>query len=114
MGEIRQEQGDSRNGGPVGSGSRDEAGLVAAAPLTRTIEFAVELMSMAWQGDVDSEDVQTIAQKHGVITAVPFDAAKHSDHYGIGMSDGDEWFVVAPDIVAARQRTPPPSSRGDQ
>lgn len=38
MGEIRQEQGSARNGGPVGSGSRDEAGLVAAAPLTPILD----------------------------------------------------------------------------
>lgn len=91
MGEIRQEQGVSRNGGPVGSGERDEAGLVAAAALTPRDAFE------AWYC--------AEAAKEGLVF-LPSDIARHRKgdgyRYDYGALNGkwEAWQALAPRIEA--------------
>lgn len=74
-----------------------------AAPLTdRLAKFFDHMMEVVWEhSDPEGADIQDIAEKLGLIQRVDFDPNIHSDHYGIGLEPGDDWFQLAPDIRAA-------------
>lgn len=66
----------------------------SALPLRQRLAlFANELIAASWEGDVDTLDVQTLAEKYGLIREVGFDPRRHDDHYGLGVERGDPWYT---------------------
>lgn len=65
--------------------------------------FFKDITGLLWDGavEIDAQDVQDIALKHGLIVKTEFDPETHTDHLGIGMEAGDEWFETAPSIKSA-------------
>lgn len=81
-----------------------DAGSLPA--LAKCAAFIGELMSMAWEGDVDSCDVQDLALRHGVTVETLFHREEHDDG-GLGVEEGDTWYVLAPEIAAIVDRGAP-------
>lgn len=64
-----------------------------------------------WDGSsLDGADIQDLAEKHGLIENVGFDPEKHTDHYGVGLEAGDEWYQ---ETSLLAQPTPPSPGQGD-
>ena len=49
--------------------------------------------------ELDGADIQDLGLKHGLIRAVPYDPAVHSDILGVGPEPGDEWFEQIPELA---------------
>lgn len=63
--------------------------------------FAREVLGALWEGyDLDGADIQELGLKYGLITREAFDPEKHTDHLGVGVYPGDEWFVEIPALRA--------------
>lgn len=62
--------------------------------------FARDVLRSLWDGcDMGADKIQDSAEKHGLISCVAFDPAKHSDHLGVGVYPGDDWYVEHPDLA---------------
>lgn len=62
--------------------------------------FAEAVLRRLWEGyELDGADIQDLGLKHGLIRAVPYDPAVHSDILGVGPEPGDEWFEQIPELA---------------
>lgn len=61
---------------------------------TKLIDFAKAIIRLGWQGDIGGDEVQELAEKHGLIAQVPFDPKVHNDP-DLCMEPGQPWYVFA-------------------
>ena len=72
-------------------------------------EFLRYALNAAWEGcGLDGGDIQDTAERFGLIVSVKYHEATHGPN-SVGAQDGDDWFVIAPDIA---RRAILPTQRG--
>lgn len=77
--------------------SNDQAALIA---------FAKEGIRASWEGsEVDSNELQDLARKHGLVADVPYDPAVHGPH-----EDGAPTMQFAGPLASDRSNAPAASA----
>lgn len=72
-------------------------------PLISRLALFVDAALEAWAegDDFDGSSIQDVAEDLDLLTKTTFNREVHEDAHGVGVEDGDDWFIPAADLSAA-------------